>query len=112
MGAHDKEEKFQASAKYAPGMIVISRSGHDRGRLYVVIETEGENCLLLSDGNKRPLANAKHKNVKHVQALGKAISSRELAEALRLEPCERERDIFIRHVIRAWEKTCATGIQE
>ncbi|MBP6137272.1 MAG: hypothetical protein GX948_05390 [Clostridiaceae bacterium] len=112
MGECDRIEERQLSAKFVPGMIVRSRSGHDRGRLYVVIGSEKENYLLLSDGNKRTLVNAKRKNVKHVQAVGKAISSQELADALRRETCERERDTFIRHVIRAWEETCATGIQK
>jgi len=112
MGECDRMEACQLPAKFVPGMIVMSRSGHDRGRLYVVIEAEKENYLLLSDGKKRTLINAKRKNVKHVQAVGTAISSQELAEALRRETCERERDTFIRHVIRAWEETCTTGTQE
>ncbi len=103
----DRAVAYRLPAKFVPGMVVRSRAGHDRGRLYIVIGVESENYLLLTDGNKRTLANAKRKNTKHVQTVGHAITSQELAEALRRETCERERDTFIRQLIRAWEETCA-----
>lgn len=112
MDEREKTGERPQSMRYAPGMIVRSRSGHDKGRLYIVIGAEREDYLLLSNGKKRTLVNPKRKNVKHVQTVGKAISSQELAEVLLRETCERERDTFIRHVIRAWEKTCATDTQE
>lgn len=90
---------------FMPGMIVISLSGHDRGRLYVIIEEKSGNRLILSDGDKRKLTNAKQKNTKHVRSLGQAISPEELTDALHQETCERERDIFIRKLIRQWVKT-------
>ncbi len=90
---------------FAPGMVVISRSGHDRGRLYVIIEEKVGNRLVLSDGDKRKLSNAKQKNTKHVRSLGQALSPQELAEALHQETCDRERDIFIRKLIQQWVKT-------
>ncbi|HHW93427.1 MAG TPA: hypothetical protein GX734_02910 [Clostridiaceae bacterium] len=107
MSECDKVVAYQLPAKYVPGMVVRSRAGHDRGRLYIVVRVESEDYLLLTDGKKRALANAKRKNTKHVQAVGHAITSQELAETLRRKTCDRERDTYIRQLIRVWEETCA-----
>ncbi len=107
MSECDKVVPCQLPAKFVPGMIVRSRAGHDRGRLYIVVGVESENYILLTDGKKRTLANAKRKNTKHVQTVGQATTSQELAETFRRESCDRERDTFIRQLIRAWEETCA-----
>ncbi len=47
------------------GRIVRSKSGHDKGKFYVVIQAAGE-CVLLCDGKNRPINKPKRKNVKHV----------------------------------------------
>ena len=50
------------------GRFVTSKAGHDYGRLYVIIRTDGE-YLYLVDGNIRKLDNPKKKNIKHVNVL-------------------------------------------
>lgn len=44
--------------------IVESLAGHDKGRLYVVLETD-ENYLMLVDGKIRTLQNPKRKKRRH-----------------------------------------------
>ena len=53
------------------GDVVISLSGHDKGRLYVVIK-EGE-YPLLCDGKRKLLENPKKKNGKHLKETGERI---------------------------------------
>lgn len=111
MSESDRTERT-LPARFKPGMAVVSLSGHDRGSLYIVIGVKTDNRLVLADGGKRNLANAKQKNIKHVRVLGQAMSSQDLAEALHQEPCERERDTFIRKLIRQWMETERAGSQD
>ena len=59
--------------------IVFSLAGHDKGREYVVLKTDGSFALLV-DGKTRKLTNPKRKSLKHL-CLGK-MGSPELADAL------------------------------
>lgn len=52
-----------------PYQIVLSLAGHDEGKLFVVLETDGE-FLLLADGKGRKLETPKRKRVKHVRCVG------------------------------------------
>ncbi len=51
------------------GQFAKSLAGHDKGKIYVVTGETGPS-VLLSDGDRRPLAKAKSKNRKHVQIFG------------------------------------------
>ena len=55
------------------GDVVISRRGSDAGRAYVVLETSGENYVLVSDGRRHKLSGPKKKNVKHVSPAGASV---------------------------------------
>lgn len=59
--------------------IVFSLAGHDNGREYVVLKTDGTYALV-ADGKTRKLANPKRKSLKHLRS-GKMVSP-ELADAL------------------------------
>lgn len=48
--------------------IVESLAGHDKGRLYVVLQTDGQ-YLSLVDGRIRTLQNPKRKKRRHVAAV-------------------------------------------
>jgi len=50
------------------GRIVVSLSGHDKGRLALVIAEE-ERCVLLADGKHRRLSKPKRKNKKHIRMI-------------------------------------------
>ena len=53
------------------GDVVMSVSGHDKGRLYVVIQ--GGEFPLLCDGKRKLLHNPKKKNCKHLKETGERI---------------------------------------
>ena len=48
------------------GHIVYSKCGHDKGKIFVVVN-ENELYFYLTDGNKRLFRNPKRKKIKHVQ---------------------------------------------
>ena len=50
------------------GQLAISRSGHDEGRLYVILKEEGA-YVYLADGRIKTLEKPKKKNKKHIQAI-------------------------------------------
>ena len=56
-----------------------SKSGHDKGRVYVVIGEENDD-FYLADGRKRGMMNPKRKRKKHVQPI-KHFSGEVLREA-------------------------------
>ena len=49
-----------------PGMLVKSKAGHDKDRIYVIIRDEDE-YVYVADGDLRPLRHMKRKNTKHLQ---------------------------------------------
>lgn len=49
--------------------IVLSLAGHDSGKLYLVIRTEGQQALL-ADGKVRRLRNPKRKKFRHLERWG------------------------------------------
>ncbi len=53
------------------GDVVISVSGHDKGRLYVVVQA-GE-FSLLCDGRRKLLHNPKKKNSRHLKETGEWV---------------------------------------
>ena len=57
-----------------PGRIVISRSGHDRGRYMVLVGTDGY-AVYAADGKYRTAERPKKKNIRHVVPTG-GFSSR------------------------------------
>nr|WP_027870578.1 KOW domain-containing RNA-binding protein [[Eubacterium] cellulosolvens] len=48
------------------GMYATSLAGHDKGRLYIIIE-ENEKYVILSDGRSHPLERPKKKKRIHIQ---------------------------------------------
>lgn len=69
------------------GRIVRSKSGHDKGKFYVVLQAAGE-WVMLCDGKRRTTDRPKRKNVKHVSITNtfmdmNGITDLKLAEALK-----------------------------
>lgn len=52
--------------EFAKGMLARSKAGHDKGKLYIVLETDGE-FVYLADGRIRTLDRLKKKRRKHIQ---------------------------------------------
>lgn len=48
------------------GMFAISKAGHDKGRMYLVLK-EDDDYVYLADGKIRTIDNPKKKKRKHVQ---------------------------------------------
>ena len=55
------------------GQIVYSKAGHDKGRLYLVMEQIAEDRVLLTDGRYRPLDKLKVKNIRHIKLLADCL---------------------------------------
>ena len=62
-------------------MFAISKAGHDKGQMYVILKEEGE-YLYLVDGKTRGVDNRKKKKKKHVQPV-KTGADEKLAEKIK-----------------------------
>ena len=51
---------------FKTGMLAVSKAGHDKGRLYVVINADQE-YVYLADGKNRSVCQPKKKKQKHIQ---------------------------------------------
>ena len=51
---------------FKTGMLAVSKAGHDKGRLYVVIKADQE-YVYLADGKNRSVCQPKKKKQKHIQ---------------------------------------------
>lgn len=63
------------------GMFAISKAGHDKGQMYVIIREEGE-LVYLADGRARTIDHPKKKKKKHLQ-LVKTDLDEDLTEKIR-----------------------------
>ena len=50
------------------GKLAVSTSGHDRGRIYVIVKEE-QDLVYLSDGKIKLVEHPKKKNKKHIQII-------------------------------------------
>ncbi|MEQ8235692.1 MAG: KOW domain-containing RNA-binding protein [Syntrophomonadaceae bacterium] len=62
------------------GRVVISKSGRDLGKPFVVVRVINERYLSLSDGDLRKIENPKKKNVRHLKVT--AVQAEEVLECL------------------------------
>lgn len=53
------------------GYLAYSLSGHDKGRVYLIMEEDGD-YVYLADGDVRLIDRLKKKNRKHIQVIKKA----------------------------------------
>ncbi len=96
---------------FSPGMVVLSVKGHDRGRYYLVLASKGDRRLLLADGRTRGYVDAKLKNTKHVQKLGRAVEAGALEDILSGDLCESELKTLIRKMIAQWAEIKGRDIE-
>ena len=57
--------------RYEAGMLAKSKAGHDKDKIYVIIDTD-ETYVYLSDGVLKKIENPKKKKKKHVQPICKS----------------------------------------
>ncbi|MGR6837451.1 RNA-binding protein [Syntrophomonas erecta] len=48
------------------GKVVISKSGRDRGRMFVVVKVVNDRFVMIADGDLRKIENPKLKNIRHL----------------------------------------------
>ena len=86
------------------GMYARSLAGHDKGRLYIILETD-DIYVYLCDGELRPLDKPKKKKRKHIQP------DYDIADAIRdkLEIQEPLRDEDIRKALKVKEEMYVEG---
>lgn len=58
--------------EYVIGQLVFSKSGHDKGSLFIIVDIEGE-YLYLADGKVRKIEKPKKKKNKHVQKVNYVV---------------------------------------
>lgn len=76
------------------GQIVFSKSGRDKGKVFVVLSVEDE-FVFLTDGRIRPLDRPKKKKFKHVQPTNTIIGLKPEAEGLKDADIRKWLDPFI-----------------
>ena len=52
--------------EFEAGMLAVSKAGHDKGRLYVVVKADQE-FVYLADGKNRSVSSPKKKKRTHIQ---------------------------------------------
>ena len=54
--------------RYRAGMLARSKAGHDAGRMYVIMDTDGA-YVYLADGRIRTAGKPKKKKIRHVELI-------------------------------------------
>lgn len=78
------------------GQIVLSKSGRDSGRPFVIVDIVDSLYVNIADGNLRKIDNPKKKKIKHLQPTN--YKSEPIFEALRLD--EKPSDSMIKKEIK------------
>ncbi len=66
------------------GSIVTSKAGRDKGRAFVVIAAEGDEFVMLADGETRKVSRPKKKKLKHLSFEEGRLEAEALPEDARL----------------------------
>ena len=88
-------------AELRPGMIVKSKTGHDRGRIYLVM-CVAEDRVWLTDGRYRPVSRPKKKNLRHVKIFDRTIHKDDLAKLQMLQD-HGQQNACIRKILSVYE---------
>lgn len=76
------------------GMLAMSKAGHDKGTIYVIIREDGE-YVYVADGRIKTVDRPKRKNKKHVQIIKKKKLT---------EPEDGFDDLKIRKIIKEYQE--------
>ena len=60
------------------GQFCISKSGRDKGNIYIVYKIVNEDSVLLVNGKNKTIKNPKKKNVKHLQKINQNVKNFEI----------------------------------
>lgn len=75
------------------GMLATSLMGHDKGKIYVIVE-ETKDAVVLVDGKLRPVGKPKKKKKKHIQLIKKVV----------LENQQLENDLSIQKALKEYRR--------
>lgn len=75
------------------GWIIRSAAGRDRGHLFYVVGTQGEDFLLLANGKQRKIAAPKRKKRGHVEVLSQEESETPTTAKLRRNEPVSDREL-------------------
>lgn len=75
------------------GMLATSLMGHDKGKIYVIVE-ETKDAVVLADGKLRPVGKPKKKKKKHIQLIKKVV----------LENQQLENDLSIQKALKEYRR--------
>lgn len=89
------------------GMFAVSLSGHDKGKIYVIIKEENA-YLYLADGDRKPIENPKKKKKKHVQLIKTGLDEKLVS---RLQNAEVIYNEEIKYAIKVKEKQEVTNVK-
>ena len=87
------------------GRFAMSMAGHDKGKHYVIVDTDSQFCYLC-DGKYHTLEKCKKKSLKHISVLNTKVSE-EIYE--RLLKKEKVFDYEIKYIIKMLEKEKEEG---
>ena len=73
------------------GRVVLSKQGHDKGRLFLVVGLIDERYVLIADGDSRRLAKPKRKQAMHL--ISKPYIAAEALHAIEAKPQTADSDI-------------------
>lgn len=85
--------------RWKKGMLVKSLAGHDKGKIYVIINIE-DTQIYLADGKVRTLDRLKKKKKKHVQLIRQKNN------------IEDADDASIRNILNKYKKTAIIELME
>lgn len=81
------------------GSYVMSKAGHDRMQLYIVVGTEGD-FAYLCDGKCRPVEKPKKKRLKHIQRTNTYVKPELLQKLIHHQPVRNEE---LKYAIREYD---------
>lgn len=82
------------------GQFAVSKAGHDKGALYVIVAQEGE-FAFLCDGRAKTPKNPKKKRLKHIQPVGRTVEEVLFSKLIKGETVYPEE---IRYAIKQYNK--------
>lgn len=86
---------------YNFGTLALSKAGHDKNELFIIINEELEYVYLV-DGKNRPIENPKRKNKKHIQVIN--CSEKTLLE--KIDANKRITNEDIKRTIKCYKSKC------
>ena len=73
--------KQTGEERYRPGRLAYSLRGRDAGRVYVIIRRENQ-FVFAADGEGRPIARPKRKNIRHLQLINRSVDLTQADDAI------------------------------